>query len=52
MILTSLYVLGPAATLLFALVLYVLERGPIIGTRWLMFLETLDAYRRRERPRR
>jgi hypothetical protein len=49
MILTSLYVLGPAATILFALVLYVIERGPIVGARWLLFLETLRAYRRRNR---
>jgi len=51
MISTSLYVLGPAATLLLVLVLYLLERGPIIGAHWLWFLEKLQGYRRRRRRR-
>lgn len=51
MILTSLYVLGPAATVLFGLVLYLLERGPIIGVRWLLFLEKLQDHRGRKRRR-
>lgn len=45
----SLYVLGPVAGLILAIVLYVLERGPIIGVRWLWFLAKLDAHRRNRR---
>jgi hypothetical protein len=47
----SLYVLGPVAGFVLALVLYVIERGPIIGVRWLWFLAKLDAYRRNRRGR-
>ncbi len=47
----SLYVLGPVAALVLAIVLYVIERGPIIGVRWLWFLDKLDAYRRNRRCR-
>jgi hypothetical protein len=42
----SLYLLGPAALGL-ALVIYVVERGPIIAVRWLWCLIWLDAYRHR-----
>jgi hypothetical protein len=52
MILTLLYVLGPTATLLFAFVLYALERRPIIGVRWLWLLERLHAYRRKNTGRK
>jgi hypothetical protein len=47
----SLYVLGPVAGFVLAVVLYVIERGPIIGVRWLWFLTKLNAFRRdRRRP--
>jgi hypothetical protein len=47
----SLYVLGPMAALVVASVLYVVERGPIIGVRWLDFLEKLESRRERRRRR-
>jgi len=43
--LTSLYVFGPVAALIVAAVIYVVERGPIIGTRWLDFLQRLRDFR-------
>jgi hypothetical protein len=49
MISTSLYVLGPVAAFTLAVLLYVIERAPIIGVRWLWFLERLESYRRRKR---
>jgi hypothetical protein len=49
MISMSLYVLGPVVGGVLAIVLYVLERGPIIGIRWLRFFAGLDAYRRHRR---
>jgi hypothetical protein len=47
----SLYVLGPVAGGLLIAVLYVLERGPIIGIRWIRFLSELDSYLRERRRR-
>lgn len=47
----SLYVLGPVAGLVLAVIVYAIERGPIIGVRWLWFLAELDAYRRDRRRR-
>jgi hypothetical protein len=51
-IVTSLYVLGPVAALLVAVVVYVIERVPIIGARWIDFLDKLEDYRERRRQRR
>jgi hypothetical protein len=48
----SLYVLGPIAAIILAAVLYVVERGPIIGIRWLEFLSMLEARRDRRRRRK
>ncbi|HET7589750.1 MAG TPA: hypothetical protein VFK14_06145 [Solirubrobacterales bacterium] len=42
---TSLYVLGPVATLIVVAIVYVLERGPIIGSRWIDFLQKLRDFR-------
>lgn len=47
----SLYVLGPVAAFVASLVLYVIERGPIIGVRWLYFLAKLESHRERRRNR-
>lgn len=41
----SLYVLGPVAGFGLGLVVYVIERGPIIGSRWIDFLRNLRNYR-------
>jgi hypothetical protein len=47
----SFYVLGPVAAFVVGLVLYVVERGPIIGIRWLDFFAKLESHReRRRRP--
>ena len=46
---TSLYVLGPVAAFGIAALLYVIERAPLIGVRWLWFLERLETYRQRKR---
>jgi hypothetical protein len=51
MVSMSLYVLGPVAALVLDFVLYVIERGPIIGVRWLWFLGKLDEYRCNRRGR-
>jgi len=51
-ILTSLYVLGPVAALVVAVVIYVIERGPIIGSRWINFLLKWDDFRARRRRRK
>ena len=48
----SLYVLGPAAAFGVGLVLYIVERGPVIGGRWLDFLAKLEAHRERRRRRK
>lgn len=45
----SLSVLGPAAAFAVAVVLYVIERGPIIGSQWLDFLAKLEVHRERRR---
>jgi hypothetical protein len=42
-------VVGPVAALIIALVLYALERGPIVGSRWLRFLSELEAFRARKK---
>lgn len=47
----SLNVFGPVAALVLAILLYVIERGPIIGVRWLWFLAKFGAYRRNRRRR-
>lgn len=47
----SLYALGPVVALVVPSVLYVVERGPIIGVRWLDFLEKLESHRERRRKR-
>lgn len=47
----SLYVLGPVAAFVAGLVLYLVERGPIIGVRWLVFLAKLESHRERRRNR-
>lgn len=47
----SLYVFGPVAAFAIGLVLYVVERGPIIGVRWLDFLARLESHRERRRNR-
>jgi hypothetical protein len=39
-----LHVLGPVAPVA-AVVIYVIERGPIIGSRWLDFLRKLREFR-------
>jgi hypothetical protein len=49
---TSLYVLGPTAMLVVAAVIYVIERGPIVGSRWIDFLTKWDNFRARRRRRR
>ncbi len=51
-IFTSLYVLGPVAALVVAAVVYVIERGPIIGSNWIDFLDKLDERRARRRQKR
>lgn len=51
MVSMSLYVFGPVAALVLGFVLYVVERAPIIGVRWLWFLGQLDDYRRKRRGR-
>ncbi len=48
----SLYVLGPVAAFIVAVVLYVVERGPIIGIRWLEFLSMLEVRRNRWQRRK
>ncbi len=40
-----LYVLGPPAALIVAVVVYLAERGPIIGPRWLDFLRDFRRFR-------
>jgi hypothetical protein len=37
----SLYVLGPVAAFVLASIVYLIERGPIIGSRWIDFLRNL-----------
>jgi hypothetical protein len=43
--LTSLYVLGPVAALIVAAIVYLAERGPLVGSRWLAFLRDLRKFR-------
>jgi hypothetical protein len=51
-VLTSLYVLGPVAAFIVGVVIYVFERGPVIGSGWIDFLDKLDDFRARRRKRR
>jgi hypothetical protein len=46
----SLQAFGPVAALVLA-VLYVIERGPIIGVRWLWFFTKVEEYQRDRRGR-
>jgi hypothetical protein len=48
-IFTSLYVLGPVAALVLTVVIYVIERGPVVGSRWIDFLVKWDNFRARRR---
>jgi len=45
-------VFGPVVAVVVAVAVYVIERGPTVGTRWLDFFDRLDERRakRRRKP--
>lgn len=51
MILTSLYVLGPAVAFAIGVVIYVLERAPVVVPRWLRLMDELKVRHRHKRER-
>jgi hypothetical protein len=42
----SLHVFGPLAAFVLAILVYLAERGPLIGSRWIDFLSNLRDYRK------
>jgi hypothetical protein len=51
-ILSSLYVLGPVVAFIVGVVIYVVERGPTIGSGWIDFFDKWDDFCTRRRERR